>query len=260
MKAIKTKFVCATLAGLALASIDPVHATTTILLSLSVDPSLGTISYGTTPVQTYVTYGGGAQWPIQNGVGYVNTFTYTGTFGPITLAADPLLPPGYTADIFEVAITFDTPLSMPVPTAGGFGTIAQWEIVTLSISGPNFPALTNQFVYGAQALIVNDIQFVTNSGFYGGPWVFSHIVGLPNGPIGPYNPYSDHIDPITELSDTYFLGNNPSIPNSLTVDTFTITVQAAAAAPEIPTWAMMLIGFAGLGFAFRQSQRKASFA
>jgi hypothetical protein len=30
--------------------------------------------------------------------------------------------------------------------------------------------------------------------------------------------------------------------------------------PEPSTWAMMLLGFAGLGFAFRQSRRKVSFA
>ena len=34
----------------------------------------------------------------------------------------------------------------------------------------------------------------------------------------------------------------------------------AAAVPEPSTWAMMLLGFAGLGFAFRQSRRKVSFA
>ena len=33
-----------------------------------------------------------------------------------------------------------------------------------------------------------------------------------------------------------------------------------SAVPEPSTWAMMLIGFAGLGFAFRQSRRKVSFA
>jgi hypothetical protein len=33
-----------------------------------------------------------------------------------------------------------------------------------------------------------------------------------------------------------------------------------AAVPEPSTWAMMLIGFAGLGFAFRRSRRKMSFA
>jgi hypothetical protein len=34
----------------------------------------------------------------------------------------------------------------------------------------------------------------------------------------------------------------------------------ASAVPEPSTWAMMLLGFAGLGFAFRHSRRKASFA
>jgi hypothetical protein len=42
---------------------------------------------------------------------------------------------------------------------------------------------------------------------------------------------------------------------------FEFTVAAAASAvPEPSTWAIMLIGFAGLGFAFRQSRRKVSFA
>ena len=36
--------------------------------------------------------------------------------------------------------------------------------------------------------------------------------------------------------------------------------EVAAAIPEPSTWAMMLIGFLGLGFAFRQSRRKVSFA
>jgi hypothetical protein len=33
-----------------------------------------------------------------------------------------------------------------------------------------------------------------------------------------------------------------------------------SAVPEPSTWAMMLLGFAGLGFAFRRSRRKVSFA
>jgi hypothetical protein len=32
------------------------------------------------------------------------------------------------------------------------------------------------------------------------------------------------------------------------------------AVPEPATWGMMLLGFVGLGFAFRQSRRKVSFA
>jgi hypothetical protein len=37
-------------------------------------------------------------------------------------------------------------------------------------------------------------------------------------------------------------------------------VSGVAAVPEPGTWAMMLLGFVGLGFAFRQSRRKVSFA
>jgi hypothetical protein len=39
-----------------------------------------------------------------------------------------------------------------------------------------------------------------------------------------------------------------------------IGIAAAGGVPEPSTWAMMLLGFAGLGFAFRQSRRKVSFA
>jgi len=37
-------------------------------------------------------------------------------------------------------------------------------------------------------------------------------------------------------------------------------ISGVSAIPEPTTWAMMLIGFLGLGFAFRQSRRKVSFA
>ena len=44
-------------------------------------------------------------------------------------------------------------------------------------------------------------------------------------------------------------------------DTFVFTnVAVTPSVPEPGTWAMMLLGFAGLGFAFRQSRRKVSFA
>jgi hypothetical protein len=44
-------------------------------------------------------------------------------------------------------------------------------------------------------------------------------------------------------------------------DTFVFTnVATTSGVPEPSTWAMMLFGFVGLGFAFRQSRRKVSFA
>jgi PEP-CTERM motif len=41
---------------------------------------------------------------------------------------------------------------------------------------------------------------------------------------------------------------------------YTPEVVPVAGVPEPSTWVMMLLGFAGLGFAFRQSQRDVSMA
>jgi hypothetical protein len=41
---------------------------------------------------------------------------------------------------------------------------------------------------------------------------------------------------------------------------FTEVLALPNAVPELATWAMLLLGFAGLGFAFRQSRRKVSMA
>ena len=41
---------------------------------------------------------------------------------------------------------------------------------------------------------------------------------------------------------------------------FTEVLALPSPVPEPATWGMMLLGFVGLGFAFRQSRRKVSFA
>jgi hypothetical protein len=43
-------------------------------------------------------------------------------------------------------------------------------------------------------------------------------------------------------------------------DVLVASVSGVSGVPEPATWGMMLLGFAGLGFAFRQSRRKVSFA
>lgn len=58
-------------------------------------------------------------------------------------------------------------------------------------------------------------------------------------------------------------GNNllaDTITNLSVTGTITFDFTPNAAVPEPSTWAMMLLGFAGLGFAFRRSRRKVSFA
>jgi hypothetical protein len=62
------------------------------------------------------------------------------------------------------------------------------------------------------------------------------------------------LDPIDTLSVTI----NDSL-DTANIDNIVLG-PVAAAVPEPSTWAMMLLGFAGLGFAFRRSRRKVSFA
>jgi hypothetical protein len=68
------------------------------------------------------------------------------------------------------------------------------------------------------------------------------------------------LTPVSDAFDNgqYFLlvtGQTGGVAN-----TYSGTSNFIAAVPEPSTWAMMLLGFAGLGFAFRQSRRKVSFA
>jgi len=65
---------------------------------------------------------------------------------------------------------------------------------------------------------------------------------------------SNACDPATAQ---YWDGIHPTATaHTLIADAF----LAEAAVPEPSTWAMMIIGFVGLGFAFRQSRRRVSLA
>jgi hypothetical protein len=55
--------------------------------------------------------------------------------------------------------------------------------------------------------------------------------------------------------------NNMGVDAGTTEQLFgSVAIPAGPTVPEPSTWVMMLLGFAGLGFAFRQSRRKVSFA
>jgi hypothetical protein len=61
------------------------------------------------------------------------------------------------------------------------------------------------------------------------------------------------------LNQTFVMTQNSNYTGGFVLN-FTLFGSPVAAVPEPSTWAMMLIGFAGLGFAFRQSRRRASLA
>jgi PEP-CTERM motif len=72
--------------------------------------------------------------------------------------------------------------------------------------------------------------------------------------------HSVAVDPITKEIFVPFAANPGNMVFGCQNGCIGVFSDVAAAVPEPSTWAMMLIGFLGLGFAFRQSRRKVSFA
>jgi hypothetical protein len=71
------------------------------------------------------------------------------------------------------------------------------------------------------------------------------------------------VGPMTVTATTFFATEHADGTFSFPVPPPGVNVYdgtSSGAVPEPSTWAMILIGFAGLGFAFRQSRRKVSFA
>jgi hypothetical protein len=115
-------------------------------------------------------------------------------------------------------------------------------------------------------------------------WFVSSIVGIDLGPLDlPTDTYtwinSIEPDPVPQLADWTLsitdltTGDAPSESGTVGVDpitfmsfadsgtlTFLPSGGTTPGVPESSTWAMMLLGFLGLGFAFRQSRRKVAFA
>jgi hypothetical protein len=152
-------------------------------------------------------------------------------------------------------VTFDWTLTGPAPGLGGVpfpgsGTITATvsavggdpvTAITGTINGSMITALNTfnggdnlLFPTGTTFLSTHGISFVTAAGQNINIFSF-----FPQGTPPSGNAYGE-------------LSSNPS---GFGVGTFTIS-----AVPEPATWAMMLLGFAGLGFAFRQSRRKVSMA
>jgi hypothetical protein len=71
----------------------------------------------------------------------------------------------------------------------------------------------------------------------------------------------DHSVAVDPISKEIFVPFAANAANTVCPDgCIAVFADVATAVPEPSTWAMMLIGFLGLGVAFRQSRRKVSFA
>jgi hypothetical protein len=88
------------------------------------------------------------------------------------------------------------------------------------------------------------------------PFSMAHLLGsFINPPVFVHQP-----TPFGPLAAPYSLTQEYTITPTTNAQALAVALLDVAAAPEPSTWAMMLIGFAGLGFAFRKSRRRMSFA
>jgi len=62
------------------------------------------------------------------------------------------------------------------------------------------------------------------------------------------------------ITSLVFFADSVSSVDQTALGTVSLNVNVHPGVPEPSTWAMLLLGFAGLGFAFRRSRRKAAFA
>jgi hypothetical protein len=177
--------------------------------------------------------------------------------------------------------------SMRFSAAGPNSTILFLYFLTVK-KGPNIGTSNADIIFTAAASLTSDsagvVSFTKNkTGFFGN--TFGLDLGItfdPNtdsatippslqtldlGLLGPHEGMELDYDMefelvhgvggsenlIAQFSDPFHLSANPAFGTISFGDT-------VASVPEPSTWAMMLLGFVGLGFAFRQSRRKVSMA
>jgi hypothetical protein len=82
-------------------------------------------------------------------------------------------------------------------------------------------------------------------------------LGIPAPPFGTTTEFLAETGGVQDVTNLLITSAGNVFPADITVQVQSDVVEGV---PEPSTWAMMLLGFAGLGFAFRQSRRRVSFA
>jgi hypothetical protein len=147
----------------------------------------------------------------------------------------------------------DSVISFIALAGGGnltFTVAGDSQTVIPPFTGPN--PVTNIIYSAAGGVTTSGTgQFIT-SNQNGGAGVAFGVGTLANAPQGA----------LTAIFDVNFMQTNaPADSQALTKNLVGfVQNQVTPGVPEPSTWAMMLLGFAGLGFVFRQSRRKVSFA
>jgi hypothetical protein len=141
------------------------------------------------------------------------------------------IPPGTGFATFGATMGLDDEISQVLPTVAG-------QVYTVS------------FALGmTQPLVDQDFSVM-----FGPTTIFSET----NMGSTTLTPFSFNVAATSSSTTLAFFGRNTPATNTLA--DVSVVPGVSPGIPEPSTWAMMLLGFIGLGFALRQSRRKVSFA
>jgi PEP-CTERM motif len=204
-----------------------------------------------------------------------STFTVTGTSAPDSFSSTATLTSGTTSSLDNGALNLLVSL---VPAAGG----AEWAVFQYSttsggaLGNANLNwALDEVGLQLAQPAILQEgfVQFTQNgtaltptSGIFPGFSVVSNPVpggtgmgvlgtGVTLFPAGPLPSLGSFLSPFGQLSGA---GINPANVNDY--EEALLFAPQAASAPEPSTWAMMILGFAAIGFMAYRRRKSAALA
>ena len=192
-------------------------------------------------------------WDLSGGVAPPGTPAGTShnfTAGGITITAA-----GFTSNAFTTSATLfeknggvgEIGLGLTNDPNVGQNEINGANLIRIDFTNAKNAGVTNfDFQFGSTTNGESWLVFASNSPTSGFVQVASGSDELVHTLVGP-------------VSNFYYFKENTA--SGATLDNVLLAeVSGVAAVPEPGTWAMMLLGFVGLGFAFRQSRRKVSFA
>jgi hypothetical protein len=191
-------------------------------------------------------------WDLSGGVAPPGTSAGTShnfTAGGITITAA-----GFTSNAFTTSATLfeknggagEIGLGLTNDPTGD-NEIVGANLIRIDFTNAKNAGVTNfDFQFGSTTNGESWLVFASNSPTSGFVQVASGNDELVHTLVGP-------------VSNFYYFKENTATGSTLD-NVLLAEVSGVAAVPEPGTWAMMLIGFVGLGFAFRQSRRKVSFA
>ena len=208
------------------------------------DTAGATVAPGYTPEYESPSYSGysPAQEFTATGTGSVTSFTFE--FYNVAASAAPLTVSLWTTNAANVA--FETEIG-----SWTFSSEVAANPYTQTVDVAAGPLLTSGVLYG--------IELSTSSTTTATSWLSNSSVTVPQYAVCNIAFYCSDPNGLTPTANsTYFTGDLANGPQAL----FVINGAAGAtgATPEPSTWALMLLGFGGLGATMRRARRKTALA